>query len=169
MEKTNPWERLPNETQKAFEAFCVYRDLNEERSLQKAADNLGKSRGLLEGWSSKFEWVKRVAAWDAERDRKELEAAEAQRIKDVLAMRKRHANLAVDMLEKAAAALAEIPDDEIKAADISRMVDVASKLERISRGDVGEVVEERQGEPATPAVQFYMPSNGRDQGNEEEE
>ena len=123
----------------------------------------------MEGWSSKFEWVKRVAAWDAERDRKELEAAEAQRIKDVLAMRKRHTNLAVDMLEKAANALAQIPEDEINASAISRMVDVASKLERISRGDVGEVVEERQGEPATPAVQFYMPSNGRDQQNEEEE
>ena len=85
-------------------------------------------------------------------------------------MRKRHADIASAMLIKAAKALARIPEDEIKAADVSRMVETASKLERISRGDVGEVVEERQGEAAPSPVQFYMPNNFRDQkddgGNE---
>ena len=56
---------------------------------------------------------------------------------------------------------------QVKPGDISRMVDVASKLERISRGDVGEVVEERTGENATPSVTFYMPDNGRDTQEEE--
>ena len=40
------------------------------------------------------------------------------------------------------------------------MVEVGSKLERIARGDVGEVVEEREGE-SLPPVTFYIPDNGR--------
>lgn len=170
MAKPKPWEQQPDEGDKAFDAFRVYRDMSrEERSVRAVARAVNKSSTQIGRWSSRHSWQKRIAAWNAEQDRREREAAEAQRIKDVLAMRKRHANLAVDMLEKAANALAQIPEDEIKATDISRMVDVASKLERISRGVVGEVVEERQGEPATPAVQFYMPSNNRDQKAEEEE
>jgi len=48
------------------------------------------------------------------------------------------------------------------------MVETASKLERISRGDAGEVVEERDGGPATPVVQFYIPDNHRDTKAEDE-
>lgn len=29
------WERLPNESSKAYQAFCIYRDLGVERSLEK--------------------------------------------------------------------------------------------------------------------------------------
>ena len=42
------------------------------------------------------------------------------------------------------------------------MIETATKLERISRGDVGEVVEERQAEVTMDPVQFYMPDNNRD-------
>ena len=166
MSKVNtpePWERQQDETSKAYAAFCIYRDLGPERSLQKAADNLGKSRGLLEGWSSRFEWGKRTAAWDAEQDR---QARQAQ-IEEIKKMRKRHADLASAMLVKAARALQRMPEDEIKPQDISRFVDVASKLERISRGDVSEVIEERDGGQALQAVQFYMPANGREDISEE--
>lgn len=160
-----PWERQQGETSKAWQAFQTYRDLGITRSLQKAADTLGKSRGLLEDWSSKFEWGKRTAAWDAEVDR---QARQAQ-IEEIKKMRKRHADLASAMLVKAARALQRIPEDEIKAGDVSRMVDTASKLERISRGDVGDVIEERNGGEAIQAVQFYIPDNGRDKTDDEEE
>ena len=164
-----PWERRENETTKAYEAFCIYRDMGRERSLAKVAEKLQKSETLMGRWSRENDWVKRAAKWDDEQDRIERETAQKEQIKAIKDMRKRHADLGQVMLIKAARALAKIPDDEIKPADISRMVDVASKLERISRGDVGEVVEERTGETATPSVTFYMPSNGRDLNNEEEE
>ena len=73
------------------------------------------------------------------------------------------------MLVKAAKALQRIPEDEVKASDVSRLMETASKLERISRGDVGDVVEERNGGDATPAVQFYIPDNGRDKKDDDEE
>lgn len=162
-----PWERQPEETTKAYEAFCIYRDMGRERSLSKVAEKLQKSYTLIGRWSRENGWVERAAKWDDEQDRIEREIAQREQAKAIKDMRKKHADLGQAMLIKAARALAKIPDDEIKPADISRMVDVGSKLERISRGDVGEVVEERNGGQATPPVTFYMPSNGRDQQEEE--
>lgn len=157
------WERLPDEGSKAFEAFAIYRDMGlKERSIAKVSKQLGKSKALMDRWSSRYQWVERAAAWDKEQDRV---AREAQ-LEDIKKMRKRHADLATAMLAKAAKALLRIPDDEIKAGDLSRMVETATKLERISRGDVGEVVEERDGGEATPSVLFYIPDNGRDENTE---
>lgn len=159
-----PWERREGESTKAYEAFCTYRDMGRERSLSKVAAKLQKSETLMGRWSGAYDWVERAAKWDDEQDRIEREIAQKEQAKAIKDMRKRHADLATAMLIKAAKALQRIPDDEIKPGDVSRMVDTASKLERISRGDVGEVIEERDGGNATPAVTFYMPSNGRDQG-----
>lgn len=165
--KTAPWERKESETAKNYEAFCIYRDLGPGRSLRLVSEMCGKNESLLSRWSAKFDWVNRAALWDDEQDRIERKEAQEAQAREIRNMRKRHANLAVSMLEKAAKALKTIPDDEVRAGDISRMVDVASKLERISRGDVGEVVEERDGGQAPPAVTFYMPDNGRDKKEEE--
>lgn len=157
-----PWERQEEETSKAYAAFCVYRDLGPERSLAKAGAALGKNPGGLEEWSSKNDWVKRSAAWDDEQDR----IARQAQLKEIARMRERHAKLASDMLVKAAKALETLPEEEIKAADVSRMVDVASKLERISRGDVGDVIEDRNGGEAINPVQIYIPDNARGRGSE---
>ena len=156
-----PWEPVENESAKNYEAFCIYRDLGTQRSLSKVAKKLKKSETLMGRWSGLYNWVERAAAWDAEQDR----IARQKQIEDIKKMRKKHADLAVDMLVKAAKALKVIPEDEIKASDISRMVETASKLERISRGDVGDVIEERDGGESISAVQIYIPDNnrGRDQ------
>lgn len=158
-----PWERQRGETPRAYEAFGVYRDLGPNRSIAKAGRSLGKNKVTLEQWSVKYEWVKRAAEWDAEQDR----VARQAQLDEIKKMRKRHADLATAMLVKAAKALQRIPEDEIKAVDVSRMVETASRLERISRGDVGDVIEERDGGQAVPTVQFYIPDNFRDKPKEE--
>lgn len=160
MAEVKPWERQPDETAKQFEAFCTYRDLGKTRSQEATAEKLSKSRALVSRWSSKNNWVERVAAWEEEQDR----LIRIELTKDIGAMRKRHADIAQAMLVKASRALLKIPDDEIKASDISRMVETASKLERLSKGDVGDVIEERQGDTIGDPVMFYMPDNGRDSG-----
>jgi hypothetical protein len=89
------WERQDRESIKAYKAFCVYRDLGYNRSLQEAMNELRQNRGktpvnvrqkndprLLERWSSKYRWVSRAEAYDEylegmerkerERKRKEL-------------------------------------------------------------------------------------------------
>lgn len=152
-----PWERQEGETARAFEAFSVYRDMGPDRSLRKVVQQLDKNLTTIGDWSTKYDWVKRVAAWDAEQDR----IARQEQLQDIKKMRKRHAALASTMLIKAATALQKLPPEEISATEISRMVDVASKLERISRGDVGEVIEERDGGEAINPVQIYIPDNNR--------
>ena len=154
----DPWERQPGETTRAYEAFVMYRDMGADRSLRKVVQKLGKNFTTIGEWSGKYKWVDRVAAWEQEQDRVNRQA----QLDEIKKMRKRHADLANAILIKAAKALQRIPDDDIKATDVSRMVDVASKLERISRGDVGEVIEERDGGKTPDAVQFYIPDNGRD-------
>lgn len=157
--QVQPWERQDGETNKQFEAFVIYRDMGEERSLSKVAEKLQKSTTLMGRWSGSNNWVERVAAWDDEQDR----ILRAEQIKDIKRMRKRHADMAATMITAAAKGLKEImaKPEEMKPNDVARLVEVASKLERISRGDVGDVVEERQGE-AIDAVQIYIPSNGRE-------
>lgn len=159
-----PWERQKGENSKRFEAFKTFRDMP-NRSITQVARELSKSRQLIQRWAGEDDWHKRVAAWDAEQDR----IARQAQIDEIRKMRKRHSDLANAMLVKAARALQKIPEDEIKATDVSRMVETAAKLERISRGDVGEVVEERDGGESTPIVQFYMPDNHRDSDGPKEE
>lgn len=161
MAEVQPWERQEGETVKQFEAFCVYRDMGKSRSQEKTAEKLSKSRALVSRWSSNNNWVERVEAWEEEQDR----LIRIELTKDIGAMRKRHADIAQAMLVKASRALLKIPDDEIKASDISRLVETATKLERISKGDVGEVVEERHGESVADPVLFYIPDNSRDPQN----
>ena len=71
------WQRQPAETNKAFEAFVVYRDLGKERSLEAVARKLSKSSQLLKRWSAANNWVERAGTYDdylAEQDRKAYEA-----------------------------------------------------------------------------------------------
>lgn len=161
--QVDPWERQEGETPKAFEAFSIYRDMGIDRSLRKVVQHLNKNLTTIAEWSSKYEWVDRVAAWDAEQDR----IARLEQIKDIKKMRKRHAGIASQMLLKAAEALQNLDPEEIKAQDVSRLVDIGSKLERISRGDVGEVVEERDGGEAINPVQIYIPDNQRSRDQDE--
>ena len=151
-----PWERQDGEGPKAWEAFQTFRDMGLERTLPRACEALGKSRGTIAKWSMDNRWSERAEAWDREQDR-QVQKAQLAAIRK---MRRDHADLGASMLIKAAKALKRLPEDEIKAVDIFRMVEVGSKLERIARGDVGEVVEEREGE-SLPPVTFYIPDNGR--------
>lgn len=59
----NGWERLPDETEPAFEAFKVYLEMH-ERSLQKVSAELSKSRQLINRWASRYDWKSRAREWD---------------------------------------------------------------------------------------------------------
>ena len=152
-----PWERQLNESPQAFEAFACYRDMGASRSTAKVSRKLCKSVSLMNRWSSEYDWVKRVAAWDAEKDR----VARESQLTDIKEMRKRHAAIAKKMMDTADNALNNIRPDEVSTNEIARLVEIASKLERISRGDVGDVIEERDGGEAVSPVQIYVPDNGR--------
>ena len=94
------WDRQPGESKPAFEAFLVYARLpysrrDDEgrpirRSLQLAADDLGKSLSLLKGWSSDWRWGERVEAYDhAQRLAEQAAIQEAEREASLRAARRR--------------------------------------------------------------------------------
>jgi hypothetical protein len=92
------WHKQPEETDVAFGAFVVYRDLPpNERSAVRVASEYGRSASLIERWRARWFWVERARAYDAhqaEEHRKaqlaergkmsERQAAEAQVIQRVL-------------------------------------------------------------------------------------
>lgn len=79
------WLPLPAKTGKGgatessinFQAFERYIGLPVgERSLRRVAQDLNKNEKLIERWSSKFEWIKRVRAWDQHQAMIKAEARE---------------------------------------------------------------------------------------------
>lgn len=146
------WERQPGETANTFGYFAVYRDMRypkapatgeavmdgsipyEKRSLRKVAAMLGMNFRTIARHSEAGEWQKRVEAYDAYVDRTVREANEAA----IRKMNTEHVLLAQQMIRKATKRLLTIPDDQISAAELVRMVDVAVKVERLSRGEATE-------------------------------
>lgn len=124
-------ERLPDESARAYSAFCIYRDLGPDRSLdlawerRRALSEHGKASGSARrpghwaAWCQKYKWVERAEAYDdsidearrsagAERrrqlreDRLRFEAEEQQRSQN----RVRSADTILDKM--AAAPLSEV-------------------------------------------------------------
>jgi hypothetical protein len=70
------YSRRVGESQKAFVAYCVYRDLGAERSLTGVTQKLHKSATFLGRWSRKWGWVERAVAFDADLAEQERKAKE---------------------------------------------------------------------------------------------
>lgn len=82
--KPKIYDRQPNETDKSWAAFCIYRDMGRERSLEKLKQNRSQTGGsntysTLTNWSSKYNWVKRCSAFDDEE--LERESIELQKLR----------------------------------------------------------------------------------------
>ena len=60
---TKPWNMQPGETPKAYQAFEVYRDLGAERSVERAASSLSKTRQNLSIWAQRFDWSTRFRSF----------------------------------------------------------------------------------------------------------
>lgn len=139
-EKAEFWERLPGETVGQYDKFCAYRDMkipgdpSSRRSIRVLSVTIGSPKRYLDKLSSSLQWVARAEAYDVEMERK----TRAQNEAAILKMRKDHAELASQMIKKAAKRLLLIPEEELTAADIVRMFDIGVKIERLSRGQATE-------------------------------
>lgn len=84
------YDRQDTDTDKSFAAFCVYRDMGGDRSLEKLRIQCGYRSGRkLEQWSSKYQWVKRCAAFDDDELRSQSVALQQQRLKHKLEIEKK--------------------------------------------------------------------------------
>jgi len=139
-----PFEQQPRESDKAFAAFKAYLDMGAERSVREVGERLGKSEGLIERWSAKFEWRSRVAAHAAHLAIVEREAIETVARGKAAEWEQRETQLretewamherAIAAAEKALNAFMDKDKVYANLADIARMLEIASKLGRLATG-----------------------------------
>jgi hypothetical protein len=135
------WDPLPDETTKAYDAFCRYRDLAGKRSFTLVAQSLNCSLPNITRWSGRFRWSERAIAFDAHMDQKHRDELARER----LAMRTRQAAAGHAMQTIAAHAIRELQQKiEMKlplgmsVGEISQLMAEGSKLERAALGEDAE-------------------------------
>lgn len=117
----DPWERLPDETSKAYAAFRSYRDLGPTRVL----DGLTTvSRQSAQRWSRRHHWSNRAQAWDAEAYRLE----DAHRLDAIRAMDENHQRAARALITAGLRAMQDLP--ALTPHQAARFVDLGTRLER---------------------------------------
>ncbi len=126
-----PWERQKGEGEKAYEAFTVYRDMGEERTIAAVVKRLNKSRSLIDRWKVQWEWTERIRAYDNEIEKGKL----AKKKKEREDMRTRHAKIANQLQTKALEALREMDSKVLEPKDIVRFLELSAKLEQAARLD----------------------------------
>ena len=88
-QQTKPYDRQPTDTDKSWAAFCVYRDLGRDRSVDKTWKKCGyKHHSLVTQWCTKHNWVKRCSAFDEDELQKESIALQKLRLDRRLKMEK---------------------------------------------------------------------------------
>lgn len=143
---TNLWDRRKGESAKAFAAFRAYRDLGPDRSFSKLGRALGKTPQAFEPFSVRNEWVRRCAAWDDEVDRRlqtatlrELEQMRARHIQASLTLQ----GVGLHELNKLVESVQRGGGRVLSVDQLLRVLREGTTMERLNRGQPGEIVEER--------------------------
>ena len=138
------FEQQVRESDKAFAAFSLYLGLGPQRSLAVVARKLAKSEQLIKRWSTKFEWPVRVQAHAAHLALAEREAAEALArargvdwVKRQEEHREKEWELRCRLVKLAETAIERWLAKAERCGSlegIARLLDLASKLGRLSSG-----------------------------------
>jgi len=129
-----PWLRQKNESEKAFRAFCIYRDMGYDRTKEAVRKKLKKSPALIDKWSNKYNWKDRVLAYDNYLEQKKLKEQEKQ----IEEMNKRHIDLSLQIQQKISERLKSLDVDKLHPKDLIVWFQVAIQIERLARGAVTE-------------------------------
>lgn len=126
-----PWERQPGEGVKAYEAFCLYREMGSDRTLAKVSTRLSKSAQLIRRWSYTYNWVERCRAYDRNLEK----IAHKTAIKEYSDMTKRHIRIAMKLQSSAIASLEKLVESKqtMKPRDIKEFIALGTELERLNR------------------------------------
>lgn len=126
---TKPWERQIGESEKAFEAFSLYRDMGAERTMQAVADELHKSYTLIRRWKNAWNWKDRVIEYDNDKERQAKKEAE----KGLRDMYNRQTKIAMQIQAKALKALDKLDPSKMSPKDVKEYLRMATDLERLNR------------------------------------
>lgn len=159
-----PFEQKPDESAKAFEAFTVYLNMGAKRSLEAVGRHLGKSKALMERWSKRHNWVMRVDAhaqhWAALTRRAEVDVVHEfalAKAKRQEAQKESEWQLRCEAIALAREAIARFKDNSKKCSTlegIARMIELASKIGRLSCDMATDRTEKTVDEVRTLSVEF---------------
>jgi hypothetical protein len=139
-----PWDRLPEETSKAYQAFTIYCSMPpNNRSIVKALEKAAKkpsNRGHWIRWSGHYSWVKRALAHDEFAEKERLAAADTAR-REMYERQARAGSFMAGIGVQALQGLQTAPPT--KTDDIVKLVVEGAKLERLARGEPGDTTEVR--------------------------
>jgi hypothetical protein len=120
------WDRQDEETQKSYDAFCVYRDLK-PRSLQSAyrkgsgKEQAKQASGCWLSWYDEHDWKRRAEAYDAHLELLSRQRREADHLQELDAYRNRQKQLAaatihasITLLQKSSERLKDLKPEEIE-------------------------------------------------------
>jgi hypothetical protein len=148
--KLEPWERQPAESDPAWAAFLVYRDLPpSERSISRVVSDTGKARSLIAGWCSKWNWKDRAAQYDRHKDRQ----TSLREIEALARMKENHVILANNALAHLARWIRDVLPGLVPTLSPREFVLLAqffTELERKAYGDPSEIADFL--EPLDPEV-----------------
>jgi hypothetical protein len=151
------WEKQEGETAQDFRMFETYRDADPKISTAEVARRYKKSTETAGKVCHAKKWVERRDAFADHIGKLTVDELE----RGIPKMRKLHVDIARTMYLKALEALKSTPANKLTPQNISQMIDIGAKLERISRGEATEKIENDthiEGEQ----VLIYLPDNGRD-------
>jgi hypothetical protein len=133
-----PWERQPEEGERAYEAFKAWLDSDHRRVRDHGPSALN--------WSSEWCWSARAHEYDIYISRVDLEEQVRYRQK----MNERHRRMAAVAQSKVLEWLGSVDPTKMSAADATRLLDVAVRIERAAtRGAVSaEDLPDPHSEPA---------------------
>jgi hypothetical protein len=118
-----PWDRQPDESSRAYQAFLTYRDMGPGRSVRAVARELGKSGTLIGKWSSDHDWVSRISSWESMPSRA-LATAYEDMAREIA---EQHRNLATKLMAKMERNLDLLPDGHDPTIRWSTAVGVAQR------------------------------------------
>lgn len=143
---TNTWNRQPNESSKAYERFCLYRDMGVCRSLRKLAADLALNVSTLAEISKKYSWQTRVAEFDDFIEK----ATQHSQLAQVRTMKRRQIALALRAQKAAALGLKKLIREieanqaKLKPEGLAKLLDSGCRLERLNRDEPEQSLEIKQ-------------------------
>jgi hypothetical protein len=162
------YDRQAGETNPAFEAFALYRDMGINRSLDAVAKKLSKSLTLMGRWSGQHNWVERVSLYDDYLDVQARKKFEADTIKRKADMLKRHALTGKILQQKGVDYLTDAKKGIEKSSDAITAISKGIEIERKSEGLpewIFEVVNADDNELARQYAEL-LASVGSDEGGD---
>ena len=144
------FEQQGRESHKAFAAFKAYLELGPQRSLATVADQVGKSKTMVERWSRRFDWPARVQAHAAHLATVEREAIEGMALEKAVEWHKLQEGVRREAWQEAEETIAMVRkarEDWLAKGRLpgwegmARMLELAFKLKQFAAGMPSEVKE----------------------------